>query len=79
MLWSKVARFLSTPAQAATAPQQDEPLMPTGWQTSSFAFVAEPPAAITLDHLPATTAVALALFLLTAASALLCGARWRRS
>ena len=75
LLWAAFGRVVATPAQAAAAAAHEELTMPSGWQSFQFDFVGGPPVAITLDHRPAKTALALAIFLIVAVGAAICGVR----
>jgi hypothetical protein len=77
LLWADLSRAVTTPARAESNSPSSESSMPTGWDSFRVEFVAGPPAAITLAHRPATAAVALAVFIVSAAGAPLCGLRRR--
>lgn len=62
-MWAGLSRAVATPALAESPAPAKEPTLPTGWHTMEVDFVAGPPAAITIAHRPATSAVGLALFL----------------
>jgi hypothetical protein len=63
-LWIQLSRLFSTSAEAAPGPALAQPLVPSGWHSIRFRFMAGPPTAVTLIHWPATNATGLAIFLL---------------
>jgi hypothetical protein len=74
-VWAELSRASATPAEAADTATAPEQPMPSGWNSFEVEFLSEPPPSLTLTHRPATTALALAVFLACAVGAVLCGVR----